>query len=425
MVRKKLLNDFNESRIVKKFCFGIIIGIVSGLMSVFYRYLITLTDMVRKNIYEIKDQKLIFVLIGFLFIAVVAAKLLRWAPYSGGSGIPQIKAELDSKIQTNAKRIIVSKITGGSLLNIVGLSLGREGPSIQIGGMVGKVVAEVFHLSENEMKSLIACGAGAGLAAAFNAPIAGVMFCIEELHKKVSTSILVPTITATTVANIVSYMILGNERTFSFKMIKILPLKYTWIPVIIAIVTGIVGVIFNRGILKSQDLWKRSGLKMELRVMLLVVIGLIIGVFFFPITGGGHNLVEEFANKQYGIGVLILILILKLTYTVIAFGCGVQGGIFLPVLVIGSIVGSCVYQILDPTVYGIYLNNFLILGMVGILTSVVRAPILAIILVLEMTGTFAITYMVAVVCVISMIVAELLDCPPIYDSLYDRIVRKK
>lgn len=419
-----LLKKFNDSEIIKPLCLGIIVGIGAGFSSVFYRYLISLTDILRSNLYSFKDLYLIVVLVGFLLIGFIAAKLLKWAPFSGGSGIPQIKAELEDKIEMDSVRVIISKITGGSLLNVVGLSLGREGPSIQIGGMIGKFLAEKFNLSKSEVKMLISAGAGAGLAAAFNAPIAGVMFCVEELHKQVSTRIIVPTIAATTVANFVSYIILGNEQAFSFRINTVLPLRYIWVAIIIGITTGIIGMIFNRGILTSQNLWNSTGLKIETKMMGLVGFGMIMGVLFFPLSGGGHHLIEEFAKEEYGLRFLIIFLILKLVYTVISFGSGAQGGIFLPVLVLGAIVGSCVYKVVDPNVFGIYLINFIILGMVGILSAVVRAPILAIILVLEMTGTFSIMLMVAVVSMVAMVTAELLRCPPIYDSLYDRIVSK-
>lgn len=419
-----LLEKFNKSETIKPLCLGLLVGCGSGLISVFYRYLIHLTDVIRKGIYNSTGLGLIIGLIVFIAIGIFAAKLLKWAPYSGGSGIPQIKAELEDKISMNPIRIIISKITGGSLLNIVGLSLGREGPSIQTGGMIGKFLGQKLKLNNDDIKMLISAGAGAGLAAAFNAPIAGVMFCIEELHKKVSHRIIVPTIAATIVANSISYLLLGNERSFSFKINVILPLKYFWIAILIGIATGFIGMIFNKGILTSQELWKRTGLRTEAKMAILVVIGMLIGLLFFPVTGGGHNLVEEFASGKYGLNTLLLFLVLKLLYTTMAFGSGAQGGIFLPVLVLGAIVGSCVYQLVDPQVFGIYLINFIILGMVGILSSVVRAPILAIILVLEMTGTFSVMLMVAVVSMISMVTAEILNCPPIYDSLYDRIVSK-
>lgn len=424
MYRSRVLKKFNESEVIKPLCFGILVGALAGIISVFYRYLIHLTDNLRKYVYGLEPLYLLFSVLIFIAIGTLAAKLLKWAPFSGGSGIPQIKAELEGQIEMKAERVIVSKLAGGSLLNIVGFSLGREGPSIQTGGMVGKLCAKLFKLKDEDVKMLISAGAAAGLSAAFNAPIAGVMFCVEELHKEVSHRILVPTIAATTVANSVSYLLMGNERSFSFRVDEILPLKYIWVAVIIGIATGIIGMLFNRGILKSQNIWNRAEISMETKMQILVVMGMFMGILFFPVTGGGHGLVENFAKGQYEIKILIAFLILKMMYTVVAYGSGAQGGIFLPVLVLGAIVGSCVYQLLDQNIFDVYLINFIILGMVGILSAVVRAPILAIILVLEMTGNFSVMLMLAVVSIVALVTAELLNCPPIYDSLYDRIVSK-
>lgn len=424
MYRSKLLRQFNESEVIKPLCYGIFVGAVAGTIAILYRYLIYLTDGVRRYVYGLEPLYLLFAFLIFIVIGTLAAKLLKWAPFSGGSGIPQIKAELEDKLEMNPERVIVSKLAGGSLLNIVGLSLGREGPSIQTGGMVGKLCGKIFKLKDEDVKMLISAGAAAGLSAAFNAPIAGVMFCVEELHKEVSHRILVPTIAATTVANSVSYLLMGNERSFSFRVDEILPLKYIWVAVLIGVATGVIGMLFNRGILKSQDVWNRANISVETKMKILVSIGMFMGILFFPVTGGGHNLVESFAKGEYGIKILLAFLILKLIYTVVAYGSGAQGGIFLPVLVLGAIVGSCIYNILDPNIFSIYLVNFIILGMVGILSAVVRAPILAIILVLEMTGNFSVMLMLAVVSIVALVTAELLNCPPIYDSLYDRIVSK-
>ena len=98
---------------------------------------------------------------------------------------------------------------------------------------------------------------------------------------------------------------MGHERSFSFRVDEILPLKYIWVAVIIGIATGIIGMLFNRGILKSQDIWNRAKISMETKMQILVVIGMFMGILFFPVTGGGHGLVENFAKGQYGIKILI------------------------------------------------------------------------------------------------------------------------
>ncbi|WBW50010.1 ClC family H(+)/Cl(-) exchange transporter [Peptoniphilus equinus] len=416
--------------ILKMAGMGSLVGIFSGLCAVLYRFLINQTDAFRAPFFQKSGPELVSTLIAVLICGVVAAKLLTWAPFSGGSGIPQIHAELEGYIRMKPLRVLLSKLTGGTLLNIIGLSLGREGPSIQMGGMAGKLVSRLdskfswLRITSEEKMLLISAGAGAGLAAAFNAPLAGVIFCVEELHKKVSHTLFVPIIAATTTANAVSYALMGKETSFSFTFHHTLDLRYLWVALIIGIATGLVGVVFNYTLLKMQDLWNHFELDLMYKLMFLGIVGLFIGRYFYDITGGGHHLVESFARGEYSLTMLLILLVTKLFYTTFAYGSGAQGGIFLPVLVLGAIVGSVIFHLVAGFGLSEFLLNFIILGMVGILASVVQAPILAIILVLEMTGSFSLLLFFTVTSLVSMLVAEICHTPPIYDSLYERIVKK-
>ncbi|MCI5643317.1 MAG: ClC family H(+)/Cl(-) exchange transporter [Peptoniphilus sp.] len=421
-------DDFNnKGKLIFRILFdSLIVGTFAGLFSVLYRFVIMKMDFFRKNLYSEFNLKSILVLIILaIIISFVIYILLKWAPLSGGSGIPQIRGEILGKFKMDEVPTLISKIVGGGLGNLMGFSLGREGPSIQMGGAAAKIIGKAIKRPPDEIKYMITAGAAAGLAAAFNAPMAGCIFAIEELHKSYSKFVLLPSLVASIVANYVSFVIMGAETSFSFFVTKSLPMKLIWVAILIGILTGIVGGVYNYLITKFQDLFKKINSKF-LKYALLMGVTIIIGFMFFEGTGGGHGLLEKMAKGQFPAKYILAILLVKLFYTTFCYGSGVQGGIFLPVLVIGGSCGALIFSILQNN-FGIeeYYVNFIILGMSGILASVVRSPILSVILVSEMTSTFEHLIALSIVVMVSYYVAEILKVAPIYDTLFERQLRDK
>lgn len=421
-------DDFNnKGKLIFRILFdSLIVGTFAGLFSVLYRFVIMKMDFFRKNLYSEFNLKSILVLIILaIIISFVIYILLKWAPLSGGSGIPQIRGEILGKFKMDEVPTLISKIVGGGLGNLMGFSLGREGPSIQMGGAAAKFIGKAIKRPPDEIKYMITAGAAAGLAAAFNAPMAGCIFAIEELHKSYSKFVLLPSLVASIVANYVSFVIMGAETSFSFFVTKSLPMKLIWVAILIGILTGIVGGVYNYLITKFQDLFKKINSKF-LKYALLMGVTIIIGFTFFEGTGGGHGLLEKMAKGQFPAKYILAILLVKLFYTTFCYGSGVQGGIFLPVLVIGGSCGALIFSILQNN-FGIeeYYVNFIILGMSGILASVVRSPILSVILVSEMTSTFEHLIALSIVVMVSYYVAEILKVAPIYDTLFERQLKDK
>ena len=195
---------------------SIMVGFFAGLFSVLYRFVIMKMDMYRTFLYSEFNLKSLFILIVLAsLISFIIYKLLKWAPLSGGSGIPQIRGEILGKFKMDEVPTLISKIVGGGLGNLMGFSLGREGPSIQMGGAAAKFLGKSLRRPPDEIKYMITAGAAAGLAAAFNAPMAGCIFAIEELHKSYSKFVLLPALIASIVANYVSFVIMGAETSFS------------------------------------------------------------------------------------------------------------------------------------------------------------------------------------------------------------------
>ena len=272
----------------------------------------------------------------------------------------------------------------------MGLMLGREGPSIQLGAMIGKAVSKFFKRIKTEERFLLTCGAAAGLSAAFNAPLAGIMFALEEVHKNFSTSALVSVMCASLTGDFLSRQIFGLSPSLHFTLEISLPLnQYAWL-LVLGVVTGLLG------------LWLPQ------------------------VIGGGHVLVNYLNSEQLVLGTLIVLLVVKFVFSLLSFGSGAPGGIFFPLLILGSLIGAIFGQIaIMCGIADIYFVNFVIFAMAGFFAGIVRAPITGIVLIAEMCGTLKLLLPIAIVSFIAYIVANSLGNEPIYESLLHRLTKNK
>ncbi|RRD94103.1 ClC family H(+)/Cl(-) exchange transporter [Clostridiales bacterium COT073_COT-073] len=406
---------------------GILVGIIAGLVSIAYRLTLGYIGHISETVYAAARQNMWLIPLifsGLAALGLAVGILVKLVPLSSGSGIPQVQGEVLGVVNMKPWRLIGAKFLGGSLANLGGLSLGREGPSIQLGAAAGKLVSQILKRDNNEERYLISAGASAGLAAAFNAPISGTLFTLEEMHKNFAPLLLIPSLLASVTADYVSKNVFGLAPVFSFTVKETLPLKlYGWL-IVLGIFCGMVGVVFNFMLLKGQDIYAKLPLKKEYWPIIAFVAAAVFGLIFPYVLGGGHELMENLAEHPATIGFLLLILGLKIFFTSVSYGSGAQGGIFLPVLVIGGVTGAIFLE------SGAYFNwipaefyiNFIIFAMAGVLTGVIRSPILSVLLVTEMTGSFLHISSLSVVVITAYLTAELLKSKPIYESLLERLL---
>lgn len=426
-MKKKITTKISNSHSLHKRLVvdGLIVGIVAGSASIFYRFMLSKLGELRSFLFNDLDSPIVLIL-SLLVIGFVIGKLVKWEPLSSGSGIPQVQAELMGKVYMNSPKLIVSKFIGGGLSNLAGLSLGREGPSIQIGAAVSKMISKFMKKDNTEERFMITAGASAGLAAAFNAPISGAIFALEEMHKNFSALILIPCLIAAVVADFLSKNVFGLKPAFSFKVLEPIPLNQYYNLILLGIFAGLLGVLFNKTLLFSQDIFKKMKIKEEYKPMLIMLLAGVVGYFSYDLLGGGHHLLEEVAVSGFSMGILIFYIVGKLLFTTLSYGSSAQGGIFLPILVLGGLAGSIYFTAVDSIVgiSEIYYSNFIIFGMAAIMTAVVRSPIISILLVSEMTGTFTHILGLCIVSVVAYLVAESLNNEPIYHSLLARLLDK-
>ncbi|MEY8765033.1 MULTISPECIES: ClC family H(+)/Cl(-) exchange transporter [Clostridium] len=408
-----------------------IVGILTGFTAVSYRYLLEKSLTFAHFMYTAEFKNL------WLFPVVTAALaaagylvgcIVKSDSMVAGSGIPQVEGILAGKLSMNWYKVILKKFAAGIIAIGAGLSLGREGPSVQIGAAVGQGVGRLFNGTDSEKKLLITGGASAGLAAAFNAPLAGCIFALEEIHKNFSPKILVPAFLASIISDFITEQLLGVSPVFNFGSVRILPLKYYGYIIVFGIILALGGALFNKSLLKSQDIYNRiKFLNVKNKPVMAFLIAGVMGLVLPQVLGGGHDLVSTLAASNMTIKALLIILIGKFLFTMSSYGSGTPGGIFLPLLVIGALLGN-IYGNIINILFGFdlqYVNNLLILGMAGYFASVVKSPITGIVLIIEMTGVFDNLLSVSVVCITAYIFSDILNSRPVYELLLNKILNNK
>lgn len=407
---------------------GLLVGAVSGVIVMLYRIALTYVGRWLGEILEYIKGNPVRITVWFLVLlclALIVGCLVKWEPMISGSGIPQVEGEILGKLSQNWKKVLPAKFLGGFLCILGGLSLGREGPSIQLGAMSGQGISRILDRGKTEERYLMTCGASAGLAAAFHAPLAGMMFAFEEIHKGFSAGLLVAVMTSSVTADYICSRIMGLDPVFQFRLEHVLPQDYYWTLILLGGVLGVMGTVYNKVMLKAQELYKKPAfLNERTRLVIAFSAAGVMGLMMPSVLGSGQDLITDLTEGNMILTLVIITFIVKLLFSAVSFGSGAPGGIFFPLLVLGALCGG-IFAMTGTELFGldpVYVNNFVLLSMAGFFTAIVRAPITGIILLFEMSGSVNQMLSLAVVSVVSYITATMLRSEPIYESLLGRIL---
>ena len=416
----------NRRSLIELILKGALVGIIAGFFGATFRWGILTSEHIRWHLMEgITPLGIVLWLILMVVMAFIIDRCLKWAPLSGGSGIPQIEGEMVGLFDMKPGRTLISKYIGGILTGLAGFSVGREGPAVQLGGAVGKLISYFLKSSIREQRLLTSAGSAAGLTAAFSAPVSGAIFVFEEVHKSFYPLLVVPTFVATICSNFVTSTIFGLEPALGFSVMEGLPINYFGLLLLMGIFMGLVGVFFCRMIFLMKDFFAWMKVPSFVKLAITFITIALIGFDSQLLLGGGNDLVGQLAYGHYGILLLAGIVLGKVLVTTFCYGSGAQGGIFLPMLVIGGAAGALSNGIFLH--YGLigdgYTAQFVICAMGGMLAAAMRTPLLAILLVLEMTNSFSNIFAVGTVTMVAYLVAEMLKEPPIYDSLLQAMTK--
>ncbi len=351
----------------------------------------------------------------------------RYAPETAGSGIQEIEGAMDGLRPLRWRRVLPVKFFAGLLSLGSGMVAGREGPTVHMGAAVAAAVAEQQRLDWVETRGLYAAGAAAGLAAAFNAPLAAVLFVIEETRRQFPFTFRTYTgvIIASGFSTIITQEIAGVGPDLSIHAPE-LPLVYLIGFAILGALLGAFGVLFNRLLLLSLDLADRIG-KISPYIVPAAV-GVLIGVLLVLLpsaTQGGERLILSLVTTEATLAGLFLLVAVRLVTTMASYSTGAPGGIFAPILTLATCTGLALGALTDVVLpgEGHATVAFAVAAMGGLFAATVRAPLVGVVLVLELTGAFDMLLAVLVTCVVANLMAERLGGRPIYEELLERTLR--
>lgn len=412
---------------------ALIVGALSGLVGAVFRLALSAADRFRSAaIIWAQGSKLVgFVLIvgGCAAAVAMAAWLVRrFSPYASGSGIPQVEAILKDELSPTPPRLLFVKFFGGLLAIGAGLALGREGPSVQMGTVIAHFVGQVARRNWLDCKVLIAAGAGAGLATAFNAPIAGAIFVLEELVRHFETRTAIAALGASAAAIAVARIFLGAAPDFAVAPIAYIGVRAWFLFAALGAAAGLAGTLYNAALLQTLTAADRlARWPIETRAALIGAAVGVLGWFLPDLIGGGDNITQHTLASEASLAVLPLAFLLRFGLGAVSYAAATPGGLFAPILVLGAQLGLLSGALCGAAFPGMGLNPtaFAVAGMAAFFTGVVQAPVTAIVLVIEMTASFTMLLPMISACFAAMLVPNLLGGAPIYDSLRARIFREQ
>jgi chloride channel protein, CIC family len=410
-----------------------LVGAAMGLLGAIFRLVLEEADHFRDALitwaHGEKLAGLLFVAAACAAAAAMAAWLVRrFAPAASGSGIPYVEAVLSGELPPAPPRLIPVKFFGGVLAIGSGLALGREGPTVQMGASIAHIIGKLASRSWPDCRVLLAAGAGAGLATAFNAPIAGAVFVFEELVRRFDTRIAIAALGASAGAIAVARLLLGHEPDFDVE-----PLAYSGIQalplfVVLGVVAGLAAMLYNGTLLgairlaEHLDRWP-----VELRAG---VIGASVGIvaWFVPqLVGGGDPITQRVLAGGAAVTMIPLAFLLRFALGAVSYAAATPGGLFAPMLVLGAQLGVLVVALCRMAFPALDVDAtaFAVVGMAAFFTGVVQAPVTGIVLVTEMTGGFTMLLPMLGACFAAMLVPNLLHGTPIYQSLREHAARRQ
>jgi CIC family chloride channel protein len=410
---------------------ALLVGGAAGLLGAAFRLALLQGDQLRDRLVGqaqgARLPGLVLLVAGCGAATAVAAWLVRrFSPHASGSGIPHVEAVLHRKLPMAPYRLVPVKFVGGLLAIGSGPALGREGPSVQMGAGLAYLLGRVFRCPPPDCRVLLAGGAGAGLATAFNGPIAGAVFVLEELVRRFDTRTAVATFGASAGAIAVSRLFLGDLPDFQVPSLPYPGFATVPLHLLLGVLAGLVGIAYNRAILGALAATERlRRWPVELRA---AVIGASVGLaaWFGPdLVGGGDPLTQRTLSGHETASWLALVFLFRFALGPLCYAARTPGGLFAPMLVLGAQGGRlygnlCSYLAAELTPDS---RALAVVGMAAFFTAVVRSPLTGIVLAVELTGNFTLLLPMLSACFAAMLLPTLLGEPPIYDSLQENPLR--
>lgn len=406
---------------------GVAIGFIGGA----FRWCLQTADRLRIDLvdwaHELPGPGWLVPMTAAAVGASLAALIVRWVPLAAGSGIQHVEAVFRGDAQPPLLILLPAKFFGGLLSIGSGLVLGREGPTVHMGAAIGAEAARRARLPESEVRMMQTAVGGAGLAVAFNAPIGGTLFALEEVTKTFRLQTVLATLLAAATAVGCMRVILGNEPDFLVSEITAPALSWLPLFVIFGLLTGCLGAVYNRLTLWFLD--HIAGLRRIPAIAKAAVIGALIGVamFVYPLAVGGGDTLTQLILSGHSLVLPVVIgyLLVRFVAGPLSYSAAVPGGLFAPLLAVGALWGLLFVGGADAVLAGDLTSlavPMALVGMAAFFGATVRAPVTGIVVVIEMTATTAVAIPMLAATAAAVLAAELTGSPPIYESLRERMV---
>ena len=410
--------------------YGGIAGLFAGLTVSLFNWGANALTACSNQIYAFMRENPVYLPLlfaGLIALALTMAYLHKLTPEVRGSGIPQTEGVMRGLLTFRWLRVLISTFIGSYLSYFAGLSLGSEGPSVQIGATTAQGTSEILKARPAWKRYVISGGAGAGLAVAFNAPFTGIVFALEEGHRRF-TPMLLLSAAASVICGTLVYQLLsplwgGGGMLFDFGEIRFIPTSQSYLLLILGVVCGLTAILFNFLLIRTQRFTDKYTKQFPywLRLVLVFVLTGVVGLFLIDANSGGHGLVEKIAQMDFSVQMLLLLFAVKLVMILLCYNAGATGGLFVPMLAMGALVGGiCGHLFLSMGMDPMYYKAIICVSMVTFFAASVRAPITAVVLILEITGYSSGFLATAISIFSAYLVAELLSCMPLYDSMLER-----
>jgi len=425
--------EWLNSRVVRISFASLATGLLIGGVGTAFRVLLIKADALRDELVLWAHK---WPYAGWLVpmaVGLVAAALARWLvvrfePTAGGSGVQRVEAVFRGEAKPLRHGVTLVKFFGGLLAMGSGLALGREGPTVHIGASLSLLVSRVLVKQDEDAKVVMAAGAGAGLAVAFNAPIGGSVFVFEELSSTFTTWLLMGTLAAATFAVWIMRLVLGNHFDFVVNQVSPTAVLKGWPFLVLGGLLGAVGALYNSiviGLLRACDRLIRIT-----TVLRAALIGATVGLlaWFAPaIVGGGDNLTQGVLSGHYGLIALTGIFVLRFFIGPWSYAAETPGGLFAPMLLLGASFGALFGGVLNYFLPALGITSVAcaVVGMATLFTACVRAPLTGIILAVEMTGRGDLILVLLGASLVAMVVTTLLGSEPIYETLKRRMIERQ
>ncbi|WP_461225975.1 ClC family H(+)/Cl(-) exchange transporter [Lacticaseibacillus suihuaensis] len=405
---------------------GLLVGVATGAVVSLFRLSIERSLAFVQGVYRHATPGTVALLVvAAVVLAALVAWLLHSEPNISGSGIPQVEGQLQGELEFSWWSVLWKKFVAGVLGLGAGLFLGREGPSIQLGAAVGQGVAAGFKRRGSDRRIMIAAGAAGGLAAAFNAPIAGTMFVLEEVYHNFSPLVWITSLASAIGANFISLNVFGEVPVLHLAYTKPLPVTLYWHLLLLGIVLGLLGYLYQRVLLAMPQWYAKTRIPRAFQGIVPFLLVIPIGLTVPQLLGGGNGLIIAMGDQLPTLAALCGMLALRFAFSMISYGSGLPGGIFLPILSLGAVIGA-VYAVFMAQIGWlphVYIMNLIIFSMAGYFAGIGKAPFTAILLITEMVGNLTNLMAMAVLSLVAYVVVDVLGGAPIYESLLARLTK--